>query len=228
VSKQYNQALVSALFHATGCKDWTTDDNARLYPLVAAGDKTARETMIAGNMPLVVSKVETFIRCFPHVSHLRDDLVSAGSIGLVNAVNKMGLGKGPRNTDSSAPTDFISMWINRELSQLVEELETTIRLPARSKYRAQAEGQELRAPTVEHEVPERFEAPSYEKELEMRDLIESCCTCQEERSFVAMREAGHTYAEIAGAINKSVGSTHGLAKRLEARVMRKLKALRDE
>src|SRR3990172_5667419 len=62
VSKQYNQALVSALFHATGCKDWTTDDNARLHPLVAAGDKTARETMIAGNMPLVVSKVETFIR----------------------------------------------------------------------------------------------------------------------------------------------------------------------
>ena len=52
-------------------------------------------------------------------------------------------------------------------------------------------------------IPERFEVPSYEKELEMRDLIDSCCTCEEERTFVAMREAGHTLAEIAVAIDKS-------------------------
>ena len=37
----------------------------------------------------------------------------------------------------------------------------------------------------------------------MRDLIDSCCTCDEERTFVAMREAGYTLAEIAAAINRS-------------------------
>ena len=62
----------------------------------------------------------------------------------------------------------------------------------------------------------------------MRDLIESCCTCEEERTFVAMREAGHTLAEIAAAISKSPIPRYRMGKRLEARVQRKLEALRDE
>ena len=62
----------------------------------------------------------------------------------------------------------------------------------------------------------------------MRDLIESCCICDEERTFVAMREAGHTLAAIAAAIGKSRASTQRMGKQLEARVQRKLEALRDE
>ena len=82
-------------------------------------------------------------------------------------------------------------------------------------------GEELTVPTVCNVVPERFEVPSYEKELEMRDLIESCCTCDEERTFVAMREAGHTLAEIAAAIDRSRSFTYRMGKALDARVQRK-------
>lgn len=225
MSKQYNGALVAEM--ARLCKPFCSEDNARLYPLVAAGDTDARQHMIEGNMSLAVVKVESFIRCFPETAHLRDDLTSAAFIGLTKAVNKMAAGNGPRNTDASAPTDFIGMWINRELSELVAS-ESTIRLPARSKYRAQAEGQELTAPTVCNFIPERFQTPSYEAELETRDLIESCCACDEERTFVAMREAGHTLDDIAAVLGMSRTSLYRMARELEGRVTRKLEALRDE
>ena len=57
---------------------------------------------------------------------------------------------------------------------------------------AHARGRRVDGPRSCNAVPERFEVPSYEKELETRDLIESCCTCDEERTFVAMREAAYT------------------------------------
>ena len=82
------------------------EKNAALYQRVAAGDAAAREEMIVGNMPLAVAKVESFIRCFPEVAHLRDDLTSAAFIGLVKAVNKMAkaAGKEPEQLDFR-PTD---------------------------------------------------------------------------------------------------------------------------
>jgi hypothetical protein len=64
--------------------------------------------------------------------------------------------------------------------------------------------------------------------LETRDLVESCCICNEERTFVAMHEAGRTLVAIAAAIGKSRASTQRMGKQLQARVERKLEALRDE
>ena len=222
MSSQYNNLLVSQM-----SEPLDAEKNAELYPLVAAGDKAARETMINGNMPLVLSKVESFIRCFPGVAHLRDDLVSAGCIGLVKAVNQMAKGCQIRQPANWNPTDYMGMAIYRKFSELLED-ETTIRLPHTSKDRARTQGQELTPPCVHNTIPERFEVPSYEKELEMRDLIESCCTCDEDRTFIAMREAGYTFAEIAAAVNMPLTSTYMMAKELEARVQSKLAVLRDE
>jgi hypothetical protein len=225
VSKQYNGQLVADMARLS--KPFGSEDNDRLYPLVAAGDATARQQMIEGNMSLAVAKVESFIRCYPGAAHLRDDLTRAAFIGLTKAANHMAEGCRIKEPDNWTPTDCIGAWINRELSELVES-ETTIRLPARSKYRAQAKGRKLKVPGVRHEIPERFEVPSYQKQLEDRDLLESCCCCKEERTLLAMWVAGHTNAEIAKALGKSAESTRRLGKRLQARIRRKVDALRDE
>lgn len=225
MSKQYNSKLVADM--ARLGEPFCSEDNDRLYPLVAAGDADARQQMIEGNMSLAVTKVESFIRCFLNVAHLRDDLTSAAFIGLTKAVNKMAEGTAIKYEGTWNPTDFIGAWINCELGEAVE-VENPIRVPRRSRCRARANGQELEAPVVQHDIPERFEVPSYEKELEMRELIESCCTCKEERTFIVMREAGHTLVEIAAAIGRSRMFTQRMGKQLEARVMRKLEALRDE
>ena len=225
MSNQYNSNMVSDM--ARLCEPFCSEDNSRLYPLVVAGNADARRQMIEGNMSLAVAKVESLIRCFPDVAHLRVDLTSAAFVGLTKAVNKMAAGKGPRNTDPAAPTDFIGMWINRELGRLVEEA-PLIRVPHESNRLAKQKEEPIAPPIICNVIPERFEVPSYERELEMRDLIESCCTCKEERTFVAMREAGHTLDEIAFAIGMSRTTMYRMTKELEARVMRKLEALRDE
>jgi hypothetical protein len=221
VSNQYNDLLISQM-----SEPLDEEKNLALFERVAAGDAVAREEMIVGNMPLVVAKVESFIRCFPDIAHLRDDLTSAAFIGLTKAVNQMAEGRALKYEGNWNPTDCIGAWINRELGELIEV--EGIVPPHTSKYRARLQGEELTVPTVSNVVPERFEAPSYEEELETRDLIDSCCTCEDERTFVAMREAGHTLVEIAAAIDRSRMATQRMAKRLEARVQCKLEALRDK
>jgi len=225
VSTQYNTELVAEM--ARLGKAFCSEDNDRLFPRVAAGDSAARQQMIEGNMSLAVAKVESFIRCFPNLAHLRDDLASAAFIGLTKAVNKMAEGTAVKYEGNWNPTDFIGTWINCELG-LAVEAENPIRTPRRSRCRARANGQELKGPIVQNDIPERFEVPSYEKELEMRDLIDSCCVSDEERTFVAMREAGHTLVEIAAAIGRSRMYTQRMGKQLDAEVHRKLEALRNE
>ena len=222
MSNRYNDLLVSQMPERLD-----TEKNAALYLRVAAGDAAAREEMIAGNMPLALTNVESFIGLFPEMAHARDELASAAFIGLVKAVNKMAAGKGPRKRDLSAPVEFLGMWINREIRKAVE-YEKTIHLPETSKYRARAQGEELTVPPVVNDIPERFEIPSYEEELEIRDLIDSCCTCDEERTFVAMRETNRTLDQIAAAIGMSRTSLCRMKKELKARVDRKLEALRDQ
>jgi hypothetical protein len=227
MSNQYNDALITDIQRATSGETLDAEKNAALFERVAAGDAAAREEMIVGNMPLAVAKVESFIRCFPRVAHLRDDLTSAAFTGLVKAVNQMAEGCDIKDSAKWNPTDCIGSWINRELGRLTED-ETCIRVPHTSKDRARTEGEELTPPLVGNAIPERFEVPSYEKELEMRDLIDSCCNCVEERTFVAMREARHTLVEIAVAIHKTRMFTQRMGRELDARVQRKLKAVRDE
>jgi hypothetical protein len=200
----------------------TMEKNAALYPRVQAGDAVAREEMITGNMPLVIAKVESLIRSFPNVEYLRDDLTSAGLLGLTSAVNAIADGFQAKN-----PTFYLAKAIVTEIGKALED-ETPIRIPYTSRRRAETTDTPLVPPVVQNIIPERFEAPSYEKELEMRDVIDACCVRKEERTFVAMKEAGHTLTEIAAAMNMPLTSTHRLAKRLEAHVQRKIKAIRDE
>jgi hypothetical protein len=221
MSNRYNALLVSQM-----SEPLDAERNVALFERVLAGDAAAREEMIVGNMPLAVVKVESFIRCLPGIAHLRDDLTSSAFTGLVKAVNQMADGTALKYEGNWNPTDCIGAWINRELGELIET--EGIVPPHTSKNRARAQGKELTLPTIVNVIPERFEVPSYERELEMRDLIESCCACEEERTFIAMREAGYTLAEIAAAINRSVASTYRMGKSLDARVQHKLEAIRDE
>ena len=88
MSNQYNDALIIDI-QCDERRNLDAEKNAALFERVAAGDAAAREEMIVGNMPLAVAKVESFLRCFPGVAHLRDDLTSAAFTGLIKAVNQM-------------------------------------------------------------------------------------------------------------------------------------------
>jgi len=227
MSRQYNNALMADLHGATNNETLDAERNLALFERLKAGDAAAREEMIVGNIPLAVAKVDGFIRCFPDTSYLRDDLTSAAMVGLTKAVNKMAAGKGPRRLSPSSPVDFMGMWINRELRRL-EEDETPIRVPHESQRLARQTEEPIVAPAVSHMTPERFETPTHQKQLEDRDLMESCCACDDERTWLAMRLAGHTNAAIARAIDRPDESTRRLGKRVESRIIRKMEVLADK
>jgi len=219
VSNQYNSELVAEM--ARACKPFCSEDNDRLYPLVVAGDANARQRMIEGNMSLAITKVESFIRCFPEIPHRRADQTRHAFLRLAKLHNNMDAGKRPRKRAPSAPVDFMGMWINRELGRLVED-ETPIRVPHTSKDRARNEGQEMAPPAVVNDIPERCAVPSYQKDLEIRDLIEACCTSDAERRFIAMRRARNTLAAIADAFGVPTHTISNLQRKLKARIRERL------
>ncbi len=62
---------------------WTKAEQDRLWFLTTQGDKAARDRMIEGNLPLVQMVAGRFY----HLPGQKDDLVQAGAIGLIKAVD---------------------------------------------------------------------------------------------------------------------------------------------
>jgi len=198
------------------------EQNEQLFHRIIAGDQQAREEMIEGNMPLVIVKVNSFIQRHPQLAYLRDDLHSAGFTGLVQAVNKMAEAEGSAIIN---PTDYISAAITHELSALrAKEADAGF-----SKISA-ADKKEANLPTVIHSVPESMEDPKQaatQDALELRDMLESCCESDKERTLLRMREEGYSDRDIAEALNMSRTSIHTLRKELEKRFNQKCRELEE-
>ena len=218
MNNQYNSELVAALYGLEEPLDLA--GNLALFPAAAAGDQAARRRMIEGNLTLVVAKVDSFLGSVPQLGYFRDDLTSAGFMGLVKAVNRVAAGK-VLNNDGYI-TGYLTVAIRREISRAIDK-EAAIYVPPRSRQAAHAKGEEIDPPVVTHEVPElRRINQNGTEEVEVRDAIDACCTCEAERTFLAMREVGHTYAEIATAVGKPPSSTYIMGQELEARIQEKL------
>jgi len=212
----YNTSLAIQLSAYTD-KPLTAEENEALYPDVAGGNAVARETMILGNTALALANVESFLRQYFQFAYLRDDLMSAAFIGLTKAVNQMAAGCEIKDSKGWTPVGCMGAWINRELSRLIED-ERQIRLPHESERLARHKGAPIAMPTVSNMVPERGVSASYEEEVEVRDLIETCLQSDEERMFMVMREAAHTYEEITEVLGTSVPTVSRLAQKLDARL----------
>lgn len=216
INTAYNDILVQQL-SAYIDTPLTAEGNKALYREVAAGDPAAREKMILGNTALAMTNVESFIRRYPQFAHLRDDLMSAAFIGLTKAVNQMVAGCEIRDSEAWTPVCCMGTWINRELSRLIED-EHQIHLPHESERLAKQKGEPINMPSVSNTIPERGAPASYEEEVEVRDLIDACIETDIERTFMQMREAGYTYAEIADVLQMTVGNLSYVVAKLDCRL----------
>ncbi len=203
------------------------EQNERLYSRVMAGDEKAREEMIQCNMPLVISKVDSYIRRYPQLEHLRDDLHSAGFVGLVQAVNKMAEHKEPSNVN---PTGYISVAITHEFVKLAkkEAVHGGIELADTPEIDMDTT---VDVPNVSHSIPESVidvnQSESLEL-LEIRDMLDACCECEEERTLLRMREEGYSDREIADALGLTHTATYTLRKELEKRFNQKCRELEND
>ncbi len=219
MSNPYNSELTADITRAGLVL--TNGDNQILLPLVKAGDHEARQRMIGGNLPLVISIVEGMIGSAPQLAYLRDDMTSAGYTGLTKAVNQI-----KRLSDRAKVTSYLSVAIRRDIRRLLAT-DATIYVPPRSQQKARAKGNPIEPPCVINCLPERPRLSNDPcGETDARILLDSCCTSEEERTLLAMREAKYTFAKIAKAIGKPLSSTYGLATALEERFQQKLQNAR--
>jgi len=208
----YNSELVSQLPPSL-----SSEENLKLVEQVRAGDRDARESMICGNTAWVMSIVDNHIKQFPFLAHLRDDLTSAGFTGLVSAVNQLATDYNPERGDFK---DYIATAVLNEIYQTAEA-ETTIPIPHVTQWRKSAAGNKIKPMTAVVIPLESCPCDDMETSFDMRDLIESCCLNQKDRTFVEMREAGYTLKEIAEALEVSTPTVYRLKRELYARVLEK-------
>lgn len=184
------------------------EKNNALYERLVQGDQAARDEMIQGNMALVIVRVEAFLRECPHFTFFRDDLVSAGLVGLCEAVDMMqkkGRVKKPN------PTGYIYTAIDNHLAKVADE-ESTIVVPHETQKLARQQGKPITPPrAVGLKATEscfsRLSTVDIAAGHELEDEIRACCRDEIDVKIVEMKSAGHTDSEIAKAVGMSSHST---------------------
>lgn len=196
----------------------TRKSNDDLYPMVALGDTDAREKMIQSNMGLVISKVDHFLAFLPKFRHLRDDMISNGFIGLVEAVNKMAA---DGFIDGANPTGLMGICIQHRLGKTIES-EETIRVPARTKKRKQGTKDQITVPQSVSFTDEAAEEEFSYDPRHMRDLretLEACCENETELEILRLREEGYVDREIAERLGLPLTTTYVLRRTMYARFL---------
>jgi RNA polymerase sigma factor (sigma-70 family) len=215
----YNNELVAQIM-ATGTPA-SVEENDVLSVAVVAGDKNAKRRMIEGNMPLVLSKVEAYLRCFPGAEHLRDDLVGEGMLGLCKGVDRLeedGL------IADAKPTGFLTSWIQRSIGEVIDR-EAGVGASLRTMRNRRKAGQQIVKQVVddvEDVRPDIVVDPMSMTDL--RDLIEACCESDEERAIVRMREEQYPCGsdrEIAAALNRPYSTVYMMRREIYRRFLEK-------
>jgi RNA polymerase sigma factor (sigma-70 family) len=102
-------------------REWQDHEDAP--PAVARRGKRALDRIVSANLRLVVSVVTRYRRRFAHLAIEPIDLVQAGNIGLIRAVEKFDPKRGYRFST------FAYWWIRQAVSRHIQEVHPTVRVP---------------------------------------------------------------------------------------------------
>jgi hypothetical protein len=209
----YNHELVESLRNV--CETPADEDaNTDLYHKLIAGDRDARDEMITSNMPMAIAIVDTFLRGWPRYAHLRDDLQSAGFLGLTEAVNAL---VAHTRATILKPSDYLGRGILNAIRDVVKT-DAPVRPPRRS-HRAPPTVTPIETSADAKVMLSTSREPT-EACIDLQDLIASCCQSDIETQIISLRSEGHTFAEI--------GDTLGLARRTAVNMFYRIRARFDE
>jgi DNA-directed RNA polymerase specialized sigma subunit len=209
---------------ARGIKTLTLKKNLELYERLMLGDRSARNEMIEGNMPLVVSRMNALLSSSPCAERYRDDLMAEGFLALVTAVDR--LATHDRTTDPR-PLGYLKKAIDRALKAFADSQLSPL-VPARVLRQAQASGDTTVAPALEsldivqHDVAGDDPYCRYE----MLELTMSCCKTPEERTIVNLRSEGATDRETSHRTGIPLATVARLRMDVYQRMQAKLEASR--
>ena len=106
-----------------------TDDEIRtLFKRIEAGDKAAHDVVVEHNLRLVVKYAKSIKKAYRAEEPIMD-LVQAGNIGLMRAVDKFEVDKG------YAFSTYASWWIKQSIIRHIFDNESPIRVPVHMSER---------------------------------------------------------------------------------------------
>jgi RNA polymerase sigma factor (sigma-70 family) len=184
---------------AAGCaKSLTREENYQLYQRLIQGDESARERMIEGNMGLVIVRMNAYLRKCPKMSFFRDDLISAGLCGLIEAVTRMQDGN---EAEKVNPTGYIYTAIDQAMTRDADE-ESTIKIPQRTQQKAREAKRPIEKPVfvgtkTQKTVFSHLKERDFHRPYEIREEMLAACDGELERSIIVMHLEGYTDVEIA-------------------------------
>jgi hypothetical protein len=180
---------------------FTIEQNDEVYKRLVAGDIKARDEMMVGNVALAIYRVEAYLRGASQMSYYRDEMISAGILGLCSAVERMqkrGIVKNPK------PTGCITKAIDRYISHCADEANTIV-VSSRVQQMARAVGEPIILPhTVSEKTLISVDDTSIRDREEVSELKEealACCKDEVEKTIVTMRVDGYTDAQIGKSLN---------------------------
>lgn len=208
----YNHELVAQVRQQG--ESLTDEKNLELYQLVRHGDAVARERMITGNMPLVIDWVDVFIRVSGgRLEFFRDDLTSAGFLGLVGAVNN--LAKGGKEIE--IPVGYIKRAIYARLFDTIIQTYSIGRPRSGGRARRNVDWVvPTTVPTDMEKLPINTEVTA----VDLRDSLEVFCSNDVERRMLQLLEEGYMQDEIAGLVSTNQSTVSRFVYRIEAAIQR--------
>lgn len=184
--------------------DSNLDDMAVIRGLHGEARQEAMQAMVLANIPLVMFKVESYIRLYPKLSFLHDDLVSEGILGLTTAVDKLAKMEIPN--DGGNPTAFISQRIAWTIGWFVDN------------NKKQNIPYDYSAPLISDVDPTTI--------VDTQDLLDAACQTEEDFIIMEMRSRGCVDQEIADRLSIARSSVqvqrHELMQRYDALVRENL------
>jgi len=218
----YNTELVAEL-NRVG-QPGTRERNDQLLPRVVAGDLDAYQEMICSNVALACYRADFFVQSQHRqgfsIEFLRDDLISAGIYGVVEAVNRIRNGAQVTN-----PTAMIGYWIRKEIMLAAvkepheyQETSVTYREPDTEGW---SEDEDLTDCRKQGTESTSQIDPSFQL-VDLRDLIYSCCETEQEHILIRLRETeGMDCTEIAPLLHVSKNTIYRMLRVIEERFNRK-------
>lgn len=186
---------------------FTQEKNMEVYRRLVAGDASARDEMIEGNLPLVVVKVNALLAYCPQLEFYRQDLVSEGNLALVQAVDSMAKKGGVEN---ARPTGYLYSAIEQGIGDYAQE-SRTIPVTTRVKRWHEKQGKPVKEPQPVSETAataafSRLDYQDPHAAAELLEEIEACCETDRDKRIVRMLMEGNTLAECAAALDCSTST----------------------
>lgn len=170
-----------------------TEETCRFVDELRKNDsQELRDKIILGNVRLVLFKASAYVKLYRQTLHLKDDMVSAGFVGLTNAVNFLA---DPGASHTESVSGLMSLFIHREIGGLIERSNLIV-MPLRTKIR-----NNLKEIKVNSFSEHDYDLPSNDCSDDLREVIWNLTETEYERQILSLRESGFTDLEISARLD---------------------------